>query len=550
MRKNLILIIILTIGTLLRFYHLGQVPIGLHRDEAFLGYNAYSILKTGKDMTGNFLPLHLESFIYSPAGYSYFALPFIKFFDLSAFSIRFPSALFGTLTILLTYFFARQLLKNKTLALMSAGLLAINPWHINLSRTATENILVVFFITLGTLFFILWTRKNSSLLLISSFLSFSLTLLIYQMPRAFLPLFIPFLIFILLKIKAKNKKLLLALGIFLITIIMPLMFILSSKDLSLRIRTVSVFATSETQLIIDESIREDGVLKVPSIIVRAYHNKLIGYFSQILQNYFVHFTFNFLFTDEGFPTRYRITNSGLLYLFELPLLIYGIWSLLQKRKKEGILLMGWVILAPVGSALTFDDIPNLQRTLIMLPALSIISASGFYELILILKRKKRFLKVGIIFISVIVFYTFSSYLHEYYVHQLVHQPWYRHEGYKELVQKVNALLPSYRKAIITDRESAPAIFFLFYSKYDPHSFQEETKNSTLRDFDRVGFGRYEFSQEECPLKKAEEQNNPVAEKDVLYVNFGGCKLPEYLGHEIDQVRRADGSTVFRIIKSK
>jgi uncharacterized membrane protein len=45
MSKKLTLIIITLIilgGAILRFYNLGQVPHGFHRDEAFLGYNAYS----------------------------------------------------------------------------------------------------------------------------------------------------------------------------------------------------------------------------------------------------------------------------------------------------------------------------------------------------------------------------------------------------------------------------------------------------------------------------------------------------------------------------
>src|SRR5579859_3616347 len=99
MKKYIVvLILIFLLGSFLRFYQLGSIPAGFHRDEAYLGYNAYSILKTGRDMTGHFLPLHLESFLYSPAGYSYFSIPFIALFGLSPFSVRFAAALFGCLT--------------------------------------------------------------------------------------------------------------------------------------------------------------------------------------------------------------------------------------------------------------------------------------------------------------------------------------------------------------------------------------------------------------------------------------------------------------------
>ena len=81
-RAKFFLVTIFLLTLFLRFYNLGVVPSSFHRDEAFLAYNGYSILKTGRSMSGEFLPLHLKSFIYSPAGYSYFSTPFLFIFDL------------------------------------------------------------------------------------------------------------------------------------------------------------------------------------------------------------------------------------------------------------------------------------------------------------------------------------------------------------------------------------------------------------------------------------------------------------------------------------
>lgn len=550
-----VLLLIVILGAVLRFHRLGEIPQGFHRDEAFLGYNAYSILKTGKDMNGTFLPLHLESFIYSPAGYSYFATSSIKLFDLNPFSIRFPSALFGTLTILALYFVARGLF-SPIIALFSAAILAISPWHINLSRTATENTVVAFFILLGILFFLLWLKSKKLLLIGAVFLSFSLTLLIYQAPRVFLPLFIPLMFLILLKDRFHLRKNLVIVILFLVTIVLPLLFILSSPQLSLRIRTVSVFSTQETQLVIDEYLREDGVSAINTNFARLFHNKLVGYSLQFIHNYFKHFSFDFLFADQGLPIRYKIPGNGLLYLFELPLVLTGLFMLLRKKSREGFFLLVWVLLAPMGSSLTFDDVPNLQRTLIAFPALSIISASGLNEVLILIRKNKRIFKLGIGFIVAILFYSILHYLHQYYVHQLVHRPWFRHEGYVELVKTVNKLLPAYKKAIITNRESAPTIFFLFFGKYNPSLFQEETRNSILRDFDRVNFGKYEFSEEECPLIEFEDVSKQTGEtrivsdgeKDVLYINYGTCKIPETTARLLEEIRRKDGSLVFRVLE--
>ncbi len=50
--KRFLLILILLVAAILRLYKLGVVPGSMNADEAAIGYNAYSILKTGKDEYG------------------------------------------------------------------------------------------------------------------------------------------------------------------------------------------------------------------------------------------------------------------------------------------------------------------------------------------------------------------------------------------------------------------------------------------------------------------------------------------------------------------
>lgn len=560
-KRKFFLILVFFIGFFVRFYRLGDVPVGFHRDEAFLGYNAYSILKTGKDINTNFLPLHLESFIYSPAGYSYFAIPSIYIFDLNSFSVRFPSAFFGSLTVILTFFLVRKLFEEEkffNLAIFSSLFISLSPWHINLSRTSTENTLVVFFIVLGLLLFIEWVKNKRRVFLLLSLISFGLTLLIYQAPRAFLPFFIPLVAFCFVRWNFKNKASLTFL--YIVLIILPLLLILLSPNLSSRIRSLNIFNHPETQLMIDENVREDGVSKIPNLESRLFHNKVIGYSSLVFQNYFKHFSYDFFFTDSAFPDRYRVLHMGLFYIFDLPLLILGFLYLFKESKKRnvGIFLVGWVILAPLGSSLTFDDVPNLQRTLIILPALSIISALGFFYFISLL-RKTSYYRISIFLISLVFLYNVAFYFHEYYVHAIVHRPWYRDEGYKELVQKVNGLLPVYKEAVVTNRETAPSIFFLFFGKYNPKKFQEETKGKFGATSDSVNFNKYKFTSDECPLRtlnSGEKTSDKLfdaqntGERGTLYVNSGTCKPPKIPVNLLSAVKRSDGSIVFRIYDVK
>lgn len=147
MRRNFValLLSIVIIGCILRLYNLDTIPHSLDRDEAFLGYNAFSLIHTGRDMTGNLLPLHLESFLYTPAGYSYISTIPVLLFGLSAFSVRFASAFFGAITPIIFVLFLLELFQgsgkkyfNIYLASLLGGFFIVfSPWNILLSRTAS-----------------------------------------------------------------------------------------------------------------------------------------------------------------------------------------------------------------------------------------------------------------------------------------------------------------------------------------------------------------------------------------------------------------------------
>ena len=90
----LVLAIILLVALALRIYKIGSIPPGLTPDEASLGYNAYSILKTGKDEYGALLPFVFKSFgDFKPGLYIYLTVPAVLIFGLTEFSVRLPSVL-------------------------------------------------------------------------------------------------------------------------------------------------------------------------------------------------------------------------------------------------------------------------------------------------------------------------------------------------------------------------------------------------------------------------------------------------------------------------
>ena len=109
--KSILLVAVILLAGFLRFYQISSNPPGLYWDEVANGYDAYSILKTAHDHHGRFLPLFFESFgDWKLPGYIYLSIPSILTFGLNEFAVRFPSALFGTLTVPILFLLVSQTL--------------------------------------------------------------------------------------------------------------------------------------------------------------------------------------------------------------------------------------------------------------------------------------------------------------------------------------------------------------------------------------------------------------------------------------------------------
>src|SRR5258706_5069843 len=167
---------ILLLAIFLRFYKLSEIPNGLYVDEAAIGYNAYSLLETGKDEYGKSFPILLRSYtMFAPPLYSYLTILPIKIFGLSVFSVRFISALSGVLSTLVIYFVCKylNLFRVKYTCYAAAFLFAISPWSIFFSRGAFEANLALLLLLVAIFFAILAKNKIFFLAFSFIFLSFS-----------------------------------------------------------------------------------------------------------------------------------------------------------------------------------------------------------------------------------------------------------------------------------------------------------------------------------------------------------------------------------------
>jgi 4-amino-4-deoxy-L-arabinose transferase-like glycosyltransferase len=108
--SKLFLALIILFFLIMRLYKISEIPPSVYWDEASIGYNAYSILQTGKDEWGEAFPIHFRAFgEFKLPIYIYSIVPFVKLFGLNELSVRVPAVLFSLGTVILTYLLAKKI---------------------------------------------------------------------------------------------------------------------------------------------------------------------------------------------------------------------------------------------------------------------------------------------------------------------------------------------------------------------------------------------------------------------------------------------------------
>lgn len=536
--------LIFILAFFLRIYNLASYPVGFHQDEASLGYNGYSLLLTGKDDNGNRFPLYIDMFGDNrPSGYHYLTILPIKFLGLTEFSTRFPGALFGSISIFAMYFLAISIFQNRKFGLLSAFLIAISPWHVVLSRASAEGVVALFFIIIGFAFLIKSIRTKKKMFLLIASILLVASFFFYHTPRVFVPAFFLLLLFMLFSMYKRS-------GIsYLIGLVCAFLFISATAFLLVffisggtgRYSQVNIFGFPETKLVMDEQIREDGVMKNSILETRIFHNKIINYGQTFIGNYFGYFTGDFLFMKGGLPAWYIVPQMGLFYLVELPFIVLGVIFLVGQKKIAYKIPLFWLIFAPATAALTVDDIPNINRAFVMLPALELIIVYGFINFMQ--KIPNRLQKRIGIFIGICMLYNVSYFLHQYFVHAAIHRNWYRNEGVGEMVKTVRSSYKDTDKIVITKDTGGIYPLALFYMKFSPLEYQVA---GSPKDKDYSGFGKFIFVPQDCP---SIQRNDMIPKgKPVLYVDRGDCPWDESLAvKKYDYIYREDGTKAFRIV---
>ena len=542
MKRILLLAAIFLLALALRTVNLGNHPPGLTWDEAGLGYNAYSILKTGRDEHGIFMPLIFKSFgDYKPGIYVYLTVPSIAVFGLTEFAVRFPSALFGALAVIGIYLFTNLLFPGKKIGYLAALFLAVMPWHLHFSRGGWE-VNVFATLLLFAAYFLLLSLTNKKVSPLISIFLFALTIFTYQAAKLLSPLV--FLTIIAANFKEakekfslvlKNERKLLPLYLLIVVVVGVYFFQTATGAAGNRVARLSIFGYRPTPSA--ELIKTDnGNL----FSVGLFHSQVDLTLRAIASRYLYHFSPELLFFENSTP-REALPKMGLLYLFDALWLVFGVVFLIREKNwRANIILLGLLLFAPLGASLTLSEFSVVRAFFLTVP-LAIIAALGFYYL---------FSRHRLFFLLLLALYLHNIYLglDLYFRHAKQFLAPSFNYGYKQAIDRIKTYPAS--KVIMTDVYGQPYIYYLFYTKYDPAKYQ--ANNNFIDGGVDVGFVPSVDNVEFRQFGTGDINTG----KDTLFIGTTGNIPDLFDNHQdniefFDQINLPDGLTpVFRVVKTK
>ncbi|GAB4324248.1 MAG: hypothetical protein Kow0059_19800 [Candidatus Sumerlaeia bacterium] len=395
--------LILLAAAVLRFAALDTSPPSLFRDEVEKGYNAFALLHGGVaisvvpagpyySLERRTLPLFLNVYnSHTSMIYQYAAAPFVAVLGLNAWGTRVPAAAAGVLTVLFTFLLGREL-AGRCAGLYAAAFLAVSPWHVMFSRWAQQGIMVPLFLTLGLWGFFRFvngvappgsrlsdglgdgerrgTGEDASPRCASplqpagapgradrsggagavfpgawlplSAGAFALAFYAYDAGRVFVILFLPLLLVLFWRpLRAGWKWTLGAAAVF-VLLSAPTVAFLFTPESRARYEAVSAGASAFT----------------------------------FVRNWLAHFSPSFLFLHGDANLRHSYPGFGQLHVFEAVLWLAAVPVLRRLPRRLGLVLLGWLSLAPVPAALTTEGVPHALRSIAMLPLPALISGLG------------------------------------------------------------------------------------------------------------------------------------------------------------------------------
>lgn len=462
---------ILLVAFALRVINIFYVPPGVTNDEIGYFYNAYSIAKTGEDIYRRAWPLmfHIGGWPFMPV--PVYILSFIyRFLEPTAFVSRLPNIVFGTLGIFVLMSLVQLLFKNTRLSLITGAVLAVSPWHMHFSRTGYDGPVAIFFYLVGLLIGSWCVIRGRSILWMT--LPWVLAIASHRASSVLaVPTLGVFTFFHWSRFCSKRKYFIEIVVVISIAIVSWLLLIRAYTAVgSTRPFTqeVSIF---DVQTMEKEIIGEIQQSDAPLWVARIFNNKLTYTLRKLRENYLHVFSPQFLFTSGEADGIYSLWWRGQLYIFELPLLLFG-FSYLAALSYAGAWYIAFLILlAPLPAAVS-SGIYSM-RAFLLSYLLPVVIAAGILWWHDAARRRSlrmgRFMLVviGLGYISVV-----SSYLYQYHFRYPTYgaDRWFKSD--KDLAAIVIVEANRYKETLIAPAGVDVVLQYAYHNKIPPRIIQE------------------------------------------------------------------------------
>jgi len=376
-RDHARLLAVVCLAAVFRLPGLTVAPPPLNQDEASRGYDAWSILETGTDRHGQRWPFFLKSFgpgDYTAALTTYLTVPFVAVLGPTDLAFRLPDALFGVLTVLLLGLWLRRRFGSQT-ALLAAAILAFDPAHIALTRTAHESGFTPFFLVLAMLGldrcgllaagegsdqqFRPWLRAAWGLV---GGLGLGLHTWAYPATRLFTPVLIVVIVVVFRRriadftrttVRGGGRSVLVGLLVGLLVGCLPLVVTAFTHPERLAAR-------AEATLIFHKDAPKAATAAV------------------LLANWSSNLDPRYLFLQCDDMTGIAIPHVGQHLLAVAPLFLIGLGCLAAAWRTDAMarLLLAWILLYPLPAAICADWNPHPMRTVAGLTVFPVVAAIG------------------------------------------------------------------------------------------------------------------------------------------------------------------------------
>lgn len=495
-----LLVVILLLASFLRLWKLSVNPVSLFGDELDLGYQAYSVLETGRDYYGNFMPIHFHSLAeWRTPLYLYSAVPAVALFGITPLGVRLPAAIFGILSVLFTYLFVKEFLsyghppaKYHPRALLAAFLMSISPWSLQYSRAGFEVTLMLSLLLAGLWLFFKSLSNGKWLWL--SVTCLVLTPWVYSTAKLFTPFLLIFLFILFRKeILSISKKYLASAVIAGLIVGLPIAYSTLFGGGTARFNYISVFSDPTTIPEVgvarqnDARVRgETGTGLTPTIFDRVIHNKFTKWGENVTRNMFLPFSTEFLFI-KGDPNTRQSIGIGEFYKVDAIFLILGLILFFTGAtdRKIKLLTAFWVLAGVIPAAITRDGGNHATRVILILPPLIFLISCGIVGSIRALPKKQG-LTLGTGY-ALVLFISFLFYVHEYWVHYPYESERWWHYGWVPAVTEIKSIDSNYDRVIISMSGEPAWIFFAGAYPFPPAIWQKEF--SPDNSVEVKGFGK-------------------------------------------------------------